>query len=245
MAMKLFISWSAERSGKLASALRDWIKMVIQDVDPWVSKRDLESGSRWLLELGGELDNTNFGVVCLSPESLTEPWVIFEAGALSKKVEQARVCPYLLDLNPTDVKGPLAQFQSVRADKEGTSKLVRDINNAVRTHDGRFLEERDLDETINKWWPDLKRRIESIGPARTETRTERTDREILEEILEAVRKFDRSSSGEGGLLRAFATGRKLKDIFPEMALEGRLSDARISEIIGGGSLLERDKSPKE
>ena len=45
MATKVFFGWSGERSGKLAGIMRDWIPKVIQDVEPWLSAKDLDKGA--------------------------------------------------------------------------------------------------------------------------------------------------------------------------------------------------------
>ena len=39
--VKVFISWSGERSKKIAKALKKWIKNVIQSVEPFVSSEDI------------------------------------------------------------------------------------------------------------------------------------------------------------------------------------------------------------
>ena len=52
-------------------------------------------------------------------------WILFEAGALSKSVKRGCIIPYLVDLEPDELPGPLRQFQAVRADEDGTLRLVR------------------------------------------------------------------------------------------------------------------------
>src|SRR5262249_46316277 len=112
--MKVFISWSGERSRAVAEALRDWLPQVIQVVEPWVSVADIEKGSRWGADIAGKLAECRVGLICLTPENLFAPWLLFEAGALAKTLEQTSVCPYLLDLQFADIRDPLAQFQATR-----------------------------------------------------------------------------------------------------------------------------------
>ena len=120
--MKIFISWSGPRSKAMAEALKDWLPNVIQSIDPWVSSSDIDAGMRWTPALAEELQQTQLGIICLTIENLSAPWLLFEAGALSKIIDKTRVCPYLMGLEPTEVTGPLAQFQAVKAEKDGTKK---------------------------------------------------------------------------------------------------------------------------
>jgi len=40
--MKVFISWSGQRSAAVADALRYWLPKVIQALEPWMSADDIE-----------------------------------------------------------------------------------------------------------------------------------------------------------------------------------------------------------
>jgi hypothetical protein len=53
--------------------------------------------------------------------------LVFEAGALSKRFEEASVCPWLVDVEFKDLTGPLARFQATKADAESTFDLVHSI----------------------------------------------------------------------------------------------------------------------
>src|SRR5215204_3813025 len=128
--MKVFLSFSGELSQAIAEALRAWLPKVIQAVEPWMSAVDIERGARWSTDIGVELESTRFGILCLTPQNLDAPWIHFEAGALSKTLKTALVCPYLFKLAPSDLRGPLVQFNAARAEKEDTRKLVLTINTA-------------------------------------------------------------------------------------------------------------------
>ena len=67
--MKIFISWSGLRSQALAEALRDWLPLVLHYAEPWLSKSDIKSGDRWSIEVAKELQETNFGVICVTREN--------------------------------------------------------------------------------------------------------------------------------------------------------------------------------
>ena len=153
--MEVFISWSGVRSKKIAEALHDWLPKVIQAVDPFMSAVDINQGSRWSSQIGSRLQRVRFGLICLTPENLKAPWLLFEAGALSKSLDDSRVVPYLYGITLAQLQGPLAQFQASEANKEQTFKMLKSINEASK---GSGLDSARLEEAFEKWWPELKKR---------------------------------------------------------------------------------------
>jgi TIR domain len=97
--VKIFISWSGEASHAVAIALRDWLPSVLQAVEPYVSSEDIEKGARWNAEIAQQLNNTEFGIVCVTRSNVGSPWLNFEAGALSKSVDTSHVSPSSLSLD--------------------------------------------------------------------------------------------------------------------------------------------------
>ena len=126
--MKVFISWSGQRSHALADALHDWIPLVLHYVEPWVSQADIAAGQRWADQVAKELEASNFGIVCVTRDNVTSPWALFEAGALAKSMQDSRVIPLLLDLEIGDITGPLAQFQAKKVDRTGLSEVIGSLN---------------------------------------------------------------------------------------------------------------------
>ena len=184
--MDVFISWSGNRSEKVAEALREWLPNVIQSVAPFMSASDIEKGSRWSNEIAEHLDKAEFGLICLTPENLTTPWLLFEAGALSKSIETSRVVPYLYGLTPTQLEWPLAQFQAAEAKKSPTLEVVESINGAL---DENKLESGRLERAFETWWPQLEASLGNIPEATEEVPPSRSDQEILEEILSLCRQM--------------------------------------------------------
>jgi hypothetical protein len=93
----VFISWSGQRSKRAAQVLAGWLLQVIQCAKPWMSDKDIESGTVSIEEIVRNLDDVKVGILCPTPENLAEPWINFEAGALLKTPDaKARVCTYLL-----------------------------------------------------------------------------------------------------------------------------------------------------
>ncbi len=92
--MKVFIPWSGEVSERVAIALREWLPLVVHEAEPYVSSEDIAKGKRWPMELGERLEEIGFGIICLTPSNLSSPWIHFEAGALSKSLDESQVAPF-------------------------------------------------------------------------------------------------------------------------------------------------------
>jgi hypothetical protein len=194
--LKVFISWSGDESHDAAIALRDWLPSVIQAVDPFVSSEDIERGSRWFSEIGKELEAVNFGILCITPQNMEAPWILFEAGALSKSLGQSRVTPLLIGIRNADLKGPLSQFNTTSIEKSDVLKLVKTINNHLKEN---ALPETKLEKAFEKWWPDLDKPLSGVNKRATENKSvsespSRDQGEILEEILELTRSIARQTS---------------------------------------------------
>jgi molybdopterin converting factor small subunit len=185
--MKIFLSWSGESSRRVARALHEWLPFVLRYAEPWFSDVDIAAGARWSTELATQLEGTRFGVICLTQENLSAPWILFEAGALSKAVLRSSVFPYLLDVHSSELSGPLAQFQSKRAEKTATFELVSSINKHADTPEST---ER-LREFFEVFWPKLESELSAIallpdGPTREQERLE----EPAPDVLSLLRTLD-------------------------------------------------------
>jgi len=158
--MKLFISWSGQLSHQIAKELKEWFPLVINQLEPFVSSENIKKGDRWMIDIYSELEHSNFGVICLTKENLTEPWIMFEAGALSKNISKSRVSSVLFDnLKQSDVKSPLSLFQNTEFDKEEFRKLISSINNALGD---KKISDAILNRSFDKWFPELEEKIRKI-----------------------------------------------------------------------------------
>lgn len=187
--MDLFISWSGQRSGAAAEALRAWIPKIINAVKPWLASADIDKGARWGSDIATRLESSRAGIICLTPSNLHSDWILFEAGALSKSLQNAFVCPLLIDLDPADLKGPLAQFQATRAMKEDILKLLRTLNVALGDS---ALPEVHIEEAFEVWWPKLDAQLKNLPSEEGATKPYRSERDLLEEILALARNQTRS-----------------------------------------------------
>lgn len=186
MPTKVFISWSGPLSQKLGEALRSWLPSALQFVKPYFSPEDIEKGTKWSSEISKELETSNIGIICLTRDNTEKPWILFEAGALSKSLERSRVCTLLFDVDPSDVKGPLTSFQGTKFAQEDFKRLFISINSAAG--DSR-LEPQVLDSVFEMWWPKLEQTVAEILKSgdKIAKKDRRSERDILEELLELTR----------------------------------------------------------
>jgi len=129
--MRVFISWSGDRSRELAEAVRKWIPSALQYVKPYFSPADIEKGSKWSSEIFKELSTSTVCIIVLTRDNIDSNWIMFEAGAISCTIEKARVCPLIFDIEETDLQGPLAQFQATKFVKQDVRQLFVTINSAA------------------------------------------------------------------------------------------------------------------
>lgn len=205
--MKVFLSWSGEKSKKAAELLAKWLPTVLQSINPWFSSSDIKAGSRWVNELSYQLGESKVGIICLTPENLKAPWLLFEAGALSKNIDDSFIIPYLIGFKPSELSGPLVQFQSITTSKEENYKLIQTLN---RLSDN-TLSENVLQKSFEIWWPAFENEIrkleetkeiispnepmesEIIKEHKTTAEMPDTTLELLREIVE---KISAKSEGE-------------------------------------------------
>ena len=215
--MKVFLSWSGPRSKALASYLDKWIPDVIQHAEPWMSATDIDAGARWNRSIEEKLRETRFGILCLTKSNINSPWILFEAGALAKTIEDTFVCPYLIDLETSEVpRGPLTQFQAKRANEVETLELMRTMNKALK--DGALSEER-LRRIFDRCWPELATTIEKLPEELAVVEPPPSLEIMTKEVLDLVRGLSRRSSTDITII-----GREPRTTSPpEMMLEEELT----------------------
>ncbi len=200
--MKIFLSWSGELSHKVAIIFRDWLPSVIQSIVPYVSSEDIDKGARWSTDIAKELENSTFGILCVTKENFHAPWLTFEAGALSKTMEKAAVSPFLFDIKRSEVSGPILQFQSTIFEKEDIKKLMFSLNKACGAE---TLSDERLERAFLVWYPTLEEQLNTLlktAPVSQKSAEEEiidSSSEILEEILDLTRnnqKLLRNPDGE-------------------------------------------------
>lgn len=189
--MKVFISWSKNSRGA-GKAVSDAISEIFAPVVTSFISQDIRAGSRALEEIDEALDDTDFGIVCLTPSNQTEQWINYEAGALSRQVgdKRKRMGVLLIGFESVDeVNSPLNIFQCKMADLEGFTDLMVSLNELEPK-----INEETLRKRIASAWPDLNRAFEEIineTPAESlPVLPEKTTDDRLDELLNLMRALE-------------------------------------------------------
>lgn len=192
--------------------MADWLPKVVQGVVPFLSAKDIDKGANWTVELARELDDADFGIVCLAPDNLVSPWLNYEAGAITKSVN-SRVCPILFGVEKHEVRPPMSQLQLTTIDQEEFILLVASIVKAA----GLSIDLSGVKESVEVWWPKLAAALTAIPkpsapdadtPAPEPAQPVAQVTEMFEELLAHMRSLDarvqemeRSSRTSTGLTR--------------------------------------------
>lgn len=188
--MKVFLSWSGDQARHIAEFLKTWLPTVLASpIESFISSQDIAKGERGLPVIAKELDQLDFGIAIVTKANVGSPWINFEAGALAKSVSGGRVATVLVDVTTADITGPLSQFQHTSlTDREDVRKLVRDIAKAS----GSEVPPTSRDMLFEQSWPKLEAELARVS-GDSDPVTERTEKDILEEVLAITRTLLRES----------------------------------------------------
>ncbi len=137
-----------------------WLPVVLQNIKPFISSEDLRKGGRWVAELSTELEQTNFGIVCLTGSNLLAPWVLFEAGALSKFVRDSQVAPFLVGVKPSELPTPLTQFNAVLVERNDFKRLIKTINESDQEN---AVNIDTAYRSVDACWPQIEKELKAIA----------------------------------------------------------------------------------
>lgn len=206
MPFNVFVSWSGPLSKRIAREVWDWLPLVVQDAEPFMSDKDIDAGARGLDEISSQLENIHIGILCLTASNQQSSWLNFEAGALSKLIKsKSYVIPLAFDLDKGQIRQPLGQFQSMYFNREDMLHVVMTVSKALDTK----LTEARLERTFDSLWPELEKKIETLKLEHSqhslmEEPKMRSVEDMLEEIIVTVR--DQSQIIRNSTIARPATG---------------------------------------
>lgn len=156
-----------------------------------MSGHHIKPGKLWDLELTKSLRSTNCAILVLTRENQAAPWLLYEAGVLSRASGKRQVIPYKVDLPQQAVASPLARFQGFDATEGGTRSLVEELN-AIATES---IPEKRLNQLFDVFWPKLKDEIEAaLQSAGGNAGREPDTNEYLREILGILKSSNESAT---------------------------------------------------
>ncbi|MDU8994525.1 TIR domain-containing protein [Streptomyces mirabilis] len=198
--MQVFISWSGDASKRCAEALREWLPFINQEIAPFVSSQDISKGERGLNAIATQLQECSFGIVCVTRDNQSAPWINFESGAISRVLGENSLAPFLLDMPIKDLTGPLTQFQATESSsQEDVWAMVKSINDKCEN----IVEHERLRTTFDKFRGDLENKLQEIRDQQPKSQLpERDTSEILNELVGLVRE---QSVRLGGLEKRVST----------------------------------------
>ncbi|MDD5703559.1 MAG: TIR domain-containing protein, partial [Dehalococcoidales bacterium] len=150
MGFKIFISWSGQKSERVAHRLAEWLPSIVPNVDPLLSS-NIPAGAMWLRDIADYLASAEMGLICVAKDNINSQWLNFEAGALwNHFAASIPICPVLIDLASSELTGPLSLFQAKPFDEQGMKTICRLL--AEKT----ALSRERVDISFKAVWPRLK-----------------------------------------------------------------------------------------
>jgi hypothetical protein len=152
---------------------------MLYDVSTFMSQESIPSGSDWATVLARELQGSIFTIVCLTPQNLSSPWLLYEAGALTREPEQ-RLCALLLGgVTVQDIPGPLSRYQHRTWSRDQFEVLMRDIRAILAEPPT----EKEFDASLKQHWPEISTRYDELlkkfPPVRLRGVTTTFDRTVM------------------------------------------------------------------
>lgn len=129
---KIFISHIGEEAS-LGTVLKDWIESTFSgNCDVFLSSDidNIPAGTQWLEEIDEALNDSDVLIVLCSRNSITRPWINFEAGCgWIKRVPIISIC--YLGVNKSTLPEPLSRFQNLNLDDDN---FVSDLFSSFKKH---------------------------------------------------------------------------------------------------------------
>lgn len=210
--MRVFLSWSGERSHAAAEVIQRLIPACVPGATAWMSSRDIRAGGRWTEDLFDAIGTSTAGIVLLTEENRTSPWIMFEAGCLCEPSRERIVVPVLVDA-PLELPGPLRHLQGVALDADGMASLAKNLARHWRTAGGTGSE---ADTGENRW------------------------DKVAIEVDEALRPFPRRAPRpavcyltrrDSELLKLLMNGRSTADIAGSLGVSQATARCFVSELL--------------
>jgi hypothetical protein len=230
--LRIFISWSGDLSNEVAQQLKIFLQRVISGSVVWLSSEDISAGAFWHREIMTGLEDSRVGLIVLTRENVAKPWLHYEAGYLSKYINDGLglVAPVLVRVSTSEIVGPMTSLQSVELAEGPMYKLMQDINGKHSTPADSAV----LKDLFEAFWPALMGKTDdAVGAHRTKVNLVKpfNNERTLTEILDTVRGLARAAeSPEANRVGSGATERQMLNLI-RTAIKSGLTSAEISKLM--------------
>ena len=157
MKTKVFISWSGKNTAsfRVAKKLAEWLPMALQETEPFMSD-NIRSGTNAISQIMENLTNSKMGIICVTKDNITSPWLNFEAGALNNVVtnQSGIVIPILINMTTDEFansNSPIRNLQGKEFNPNDFKIILKDINSCLASP----IPEKTLDNLYNSLKEDL------------------------------------------------------------------------------------------
>jgi hypothetical protein len=163
-------------------------------------------GEEWLRWITRHIEQSDKTYVLLTPESMNQPWVLWESGAAAgvalAKSKRNPVVPITFGIRAPQAPSPFHATQIVQGDtKDGLKRLLHDINNHL---DQQRVESGPLETKINRCVPRFLTKIRTVL---TEPQT--AEPQTSEALLESIPNLFSASNLAGSWVTCFTLGKRL------------------------------------
>ena len=151
--MKVFISWSGDTGNQIAVALAKWLNKIMPEFNFFTSQT-IKVGAKWRDEIINNLKEADALLLCITAESLSSQWCLFEAGFMAEK----KIFPLLFQVNNSNIPEPLKDLQAKafnQSEIENIIEILINLKNLQSTKDQIIVK-------MYKYWKELKDEMDNI-----------------------------------------------------------------------------------
>lgn len=188
--MRVFLSWSGDRSRAVADVLNDRLPDVVHSVDPWMSKDRLVAGLEWFPQIRQAVEECDSALLVVTPENQAQPWLNFEAGAFALASRAA--VPLLVGMDESELQGPLTKLQAVSITDEA---LMEELLVGFAAVDQVTPARR----AFTRLWPEILQAVENVAAQPPSDLNEPTPPRTEDQVAEALtilRQLAREGAGQ-------------------------------------------------
>ena len=151
----VFLSWSGRKGEILARKIHEWLPSIVSnDVSSFFSP-NIEPGAMWSNEIAAAVRKSRFAILCVTRDSLSSPWLQFEAGAVWRGAETGNVCSLLFEVSADDLPAPLKLFHAKEFNESGFREVCKLLGRKTGVEGDR------LRLNFKGLWPTLDREVQN------------------------------------------------------------------------------------